>query len=98
MGLSRPDWLALTPTQYSLFRESWNKRSEMADRAAWEIARWQVFRNLCPPQGKKIAITDLIRFHWEIPQNTLAAKDASTIIVERKNNKQRFEKLKELWK
>jgi len=31
----------------------------------WEVARWQVFRAMCPPEKKEIRITDLIEFPWE---------------------------------
>lgn len=90
MGLSRPDWLALTPKQYSLFRESWHKRGAERERETWEVARWQVFRTLCPPAKKEVSIKDIITFPWE------KVSGAKTIAPP--TNKERFETLKDRWK
>lgn len=85
MGLSRGDWMALTPKQYVLYRESFYKRQDRQERERWEVARWQVFRTLCPPDKKRIGLKDLIEFPWE-GKAKAQAKD-----------KERFEELAKLW-
>jgi len=93
MGLSRPDWLALTPKQYTIFREAWYRKSSAREHETWEVARWQVFRTLCPPTKKQISITDLIEFPWE----TEGEKGKKGEAV-KESSKERFENLKERWK
>ena len=89
MGLSRPDWLALTPKQYTIFRDAWYRKSSAREHETWEVARWQVFRTLCPPAKKQISITDLIEFPWEKQEAAKPTKESST---------ERFDNLKERWK
>lgn len=89
LGLSRADWIALTPQQYSLFRESHYRRQQRDERERWELARWQVFRTLCPPSGKRISLKDIITFPWE------AAPSGSHKGGEK--NKDRFDKLVKRW-
>lgn len=98
MGLSRPDWLALTPKQYELFRESWHKRAAASERQTWEIARWQVFKTLCPPTKKQISITDLIRFPWEKKEAPARCGNTGGDAPATLSGKERFNKLKERWK
>ncbi len=91
MGLSRPDWLALTPKQYTIFRDAWYRRSSAKERELWEVARWQVFRTLCPPAKKQISIKDLIEFPWETEgKKSKKGKE--------EKDPERFKELTERWK
>jgi hypothetical protein len=64
MGMSLDTYLGLTPSQfqraYELYLEKIKSDREHAENVAWQVARWQVFRTLCPPDKKKISVFDLI--------------------------------------
>lgn len=57
MGLSLETYLDLTPFQFSevykRFLERIEKEREWQELKDWQIARWQVWRTLCPPNDKK---------------------------------------------
>jgi len=95
MGLSRPDWLALTPKQYTIFRDAWYRKSSVKEHETWEVARWQVFRTLCPPKKQQISIMDLIEFPWEKEEKKEQERERKK---GRANSKERFDNLKERWK
>jgi hypothetical protein len=65
MGMSLETFLGLTPHQFHAARikfiERVRKEREQAELTAWQVARWQLFRTLCPPKEKQIRITDLIK-------------------------------------
>ena len=47
------------------FIEKIHKEREQAELTAWQVARWQVFRTLCPPKEKQIRVTyDIISFFF----------------------------------
>jgi len=64
MGMSYESYLSLTPYQfrkaYELFLDKISKEREQSELTAWQVARWQVWRTLCPPEGKQISVLDLI--------------------------------------
>ena len=88
LGLSRADFMALTPQQYGLFRESHYKRGEREERDRWELARWSVFRQLCPPKGKTVSLKDIITFPWE---------EAASRAKAREKDEDRFNRLVNRW-
>jgi len=65
MGMSVEDYLALTPSQfagaYKLFLEKIESDRNHAEMLSWQVARWHVFRSLCPPDKKKITVFDLLQ-------------------------------------
>jgi len=65
MGLSLDTYLELTPYQfrraYELFIDKVQKERDQVELNAWQVARWQVWRTLCPPQGQQISMMDLIQ-------------------------------------
>lgn len=67
MGLSREEYLDLTPSEFQAIHrryfEKINKDREEELCQKLLVARLQLFRQLCPPPGKTIKITDL----WELP-------------------------------
>lgn len=64
MGLGLEDFLNLTPFEFQAVYlkhiEKIEKEREWETNTRWQIARWKVFRTLCPPQQKSISIFDLI--------------------------------------
>lgn len=64
MGMSYESYLSLTPYQFRLAYEKFidkvNKEREQQELNAWQVARWQVWRTLCPPEGKQLSVMDLI--------------------------------------
>lgn len=62
--MSFDTWLKLTPAQfykaYEDYQESEREKFEAEDLSRWRIARWQVWRTLCPPDKKSISQFDLI--------------------------------------
>jgi len=65
MGLGLDDFLDLTPYEfqvaYQMYLDKINADREWEYLKAMRVARWQVFRTLCPPQGKKkISVYDLV--------------------------------------
>ena len=91
MGMSYETFLALTPYQfrraYELFIEKTYKDRDQAELNAWQVARWQVWRTLCPPEGKQISVMDLI----ELPGDNRMKKDI-------KPDPERAKRLAEKWK
>lgn len=64
MGMGLETFLSLTPDQfrdcYMQFLEAEKEKREADELARWQVARWQVWRSLCPPQGKKLSQFDMI--------------------------------------
>jgi hypothetical protein len=89
--MSYETFLDLTPEQftkaYELFIAKTNKDREAAERTAWEVARWQVWRTLCPPKGDRLSLLDLLTLTGE-------KKEVKTI----KPDRERAQKLAERWK
>jgi len=97
MGLSLETYLSLTPFQfqeaYNRYLEKVKSDREHAENVAWQVARWQVFRTLCPPQKKQISVFDLI----ELPGDE-AYKKAKEKAKAKEKDEVRFKALAEKWK
>jgi len=93
MGMSLATWLDLTPGQFlkalEAFREMEARKAERNENHAWQVARWQVWRTLAPPNQKQISVFDLL----ELPGDA-AIKQTKTA---RPSSKERFEELKQKW-
>lgn len=99
MGMSLQTYLGLTPSQfqlaYKLFLEKTKNDREHAENVAWQVARWQVFRTLCPPKKKKINVFDLI----ELPGDSDLRQAQSPGRKGRpEKDEKRFRALAEKWK
>jgi hypothetical protein len=97
MGLSLDTYLDLTPFQFSeaykRFLERVGKEREWQELKDWQIARWQVWRTLCPPNDKKeYSVMDIL----ELPGDR-EAKDqakAQENAEHGESSRERFEALK----
>jgi hypothetical protein len=93
MGMSLETFLGLTPHQFRIARtrffERISKERQQAELTAWQVARWQVFRTLCPPTEKQIRITDLVKLPGDEGFETPKPPEST---------KERFEKLADSWK
>lgn len=91
MGMSVDTYLSLTPYQfqkaYALFIDKVNKEREQEELTAWQVARWQVWRTLCPPPGKQLSVIDLI----ELPGDKRYKKEV-------KPDPERAKQVAERWK
>jgi hypothetical protein len=99
MGMSMESYLSLTPSQfqraYELYLEKIKSDRDHAENVAWQVARWQVFRTLCPPQKKKISVFDLI----ELPGDEVYKKHSSTRSgTKTEIDEKRFRALADKWK
>lgn len=81
MGLGLETFLDLTPFEFQCVHRRFIEKIEK-DREAelyqkLLVARLQLFKQLCPPKGKQIKITDL----WELPGEAedIAAKRRKVI-------------------
>jgi hypothetical protein len=97
MGLSYEDYLSLTPYQfaeaYRRFIEKTNKDREQAELTAWQVARWQVWRTLCPPETKgPISVVDLLELTGDKPQKPKQKE------LTKEEQEERARKLAEKWK
>jgi hypothetical protein len=92
VGLSLGDYLDMTPAQfakaYEKFIEKTQKDREFTELVNWQVARWQVWRTLCPPPGEELSVVDLL----ELPGDRPEAKAGN------KSTKKRFEELAKKWK
>lgn len=84
MGLSREEYLDLTPSEFKAIHRRWKEKVE-ADRDAelyqkLYVARLQLFRQLCPPKAKTIRITDL----WELPDEAAERIKRTEEAIQRK--------------
>lgn len=97
MGMSLETYLQLTPYQfqkaYNNFIEKTKTDRQAHENVAWQVARWQVFRTLCPPKKKKINVFDLI----ELPGDELLRKP-KTGGGRPEKDEARFRALAEKWK
>ena len=95
MGLSMETFLSLTPFEfqevYGAFLTKQNTDREHEYLRAMRVARWQVFRTMCPPKGKQVSVMDLI----ELPGDKELSEMQNSPAKE--STKERFNKLKEKW-
>ena len=91
MGMSMETFLMLTPGQFhSAYNEFLNAvESDRRHRelVSWQVARWQVWRTLAPPDKKQISVRDLI----ELPGDEIEQKEV------KQSTRERFEELKKKW-
>ena len=91
MGMSYESYLSLTPYQFRKAHEAFidkiNKERDQAELTAWQVARWQVWRTLCPPEGKEISVLDLL----ELPGDKRYKKEL-------KPDPERAKRIAEKWK
>ena len=64
MGLELETFLRLTPGQFEAawlkFVEAKKEDREARELNEWQVARWQVWRTMCPPKKKTISQFDLV--------------------------------------
>lgn len=93
MGMQLETLLQLTPYQFSAayekFIEQRHTDRESAETTQWRIARWQVWRQLCPPNKKTLSQTDLL----ELPGDKVEKTDTKP-----KKDENRFRKLAKKWR
>lgn len=93
--MSLETFLGLTPSQFHAarvkFLEKIHKEREQAELTAWQVARWQVFRTLCPPKEKQIKMTDLLKLPGDDGYKPVKTKP-------KESTRQRFDELNEKWK
>ncbi len=69
MGLGLDDFLDLTPFEFIAVKNRYLEQQYEQKKEQWEMTRWQVFRNICPPQprtkGGYLKPRDFIVFPWE---------------------------------
>jgi len=69
MGLGLDCFLDLTPFEFITIKGKYLEQQHELQKERWEIARWQVFRTVCPPQSKSkrglLGVKDFILFPWE---------------------------------
>jgi len=97
MGMSVESFLMLTPDQfadaYEVFRNRIKAEAEHSEQLAWNVARWQVWRTMCPPQGKKqLSVMDLL----PLPGDEVIKQEKAKKIIP--STEDRFRKLAEKWK
>lgn len=89
--MSYNSFCSLTPYQfqraYELFIDKVHKDRAQTELNAWQIARWQVWRTLCPPEGKTLSLIDLI----ELPGDKKLKKEV-------KPDPERAKRIAERWK
>ncbi len=99
MGMGMETFLSLTPGQfadsYNEFREAEKERREADSLVQWQTARWQVWRTLCPPQGKKLSQFDLLDLPGDNEIKEAAKKKRKRNRPER--DPERFRALKNKW-
>jgi hypothetical protein len=95
MGMSLDSFLMLTPDQFEIAYNNWLElkvsERKASDLQAWQIARWQVWRTLCPPEKKEISPLDLIM----LPGDETVIKEQNK---KTQSTRERFEELGEKWK
>ncbi len=97
MGMSLETFLMLTPDQFMLayeaFRERIRAEAEHSEQLAWNVARWQVWRAMCPPEGKKqLSVFDLLTLPGD---ETIKQEKAKKVTP---STEDRFRRLAEKWK
>ncbi len=66
IGLSREDFLELTPEEFNAVVWQWQRMEESRNRTAWEQARLSGFLAVLPYSGKRVKMPhDLFAFVWE---------------------------------
>lgn len=97
MGMSFETYCSLTPTQfqeaYRVFLEKTAKDRDQAELIAWQVARWQVWRTLCPPDLKQMSVLDLLQLPGDPSASSGTGKHAKP-----KKDPEKFRKLAEKWK
>lgn len=98
MRMPLQDFLELTPGQFSeayhAFRELREAERWQSELQAWQVARWQVWRTLAPPDKKEISVMDLI----ELPgDEQIKAASQERKSVAGPSSRERFEQLAKKW-
>jgi len=65
MGMTRTDFMALTPDQFNAVYHQWEKHVTYCQQASWEQARFVALSVVSPYTKKGLKPTDLIRFDWD---------------------------------
>ena len=65
IGMSRTDFLQLTPEEFSEIAGQWNQNETVFFRSSWEQTRFMAHCILTPFSKKKLNPTDIVRFDWE---------------------------------
>jgi hypothetical protein len=64
-GLSRNDFLDLTPFEFQQAHKAWLEVQTLQYRAQWEQTRWLAAVVVQPHAKRRLRPADLIRFNWE---------------------------------
>lgn len=94
MGMSYETFMSLTHNQFIEAHDAWLIKVK-ADRehhelTAYRVARWHLWRTLCPPDQDKISEYDLLL----LPGEEKPKEETKEV----KSTRERFETLAEKWK
>ena len=93
MGMSYETYLRLTPLQfqaaYDAFLLKVSADREADELLSYNVARWTVWRTMCPPTKKRISVMDLISLPGD--------KEYKKSKKQKPASRLRFEKLKKRW-
>lgn len=65
MGLSLPDFCALTPEEWDAVCRSWHESREALERESWERVRWLGAVTVQPHIRRSISPRALLRLPWD---------------------------------
>ncbi len=86
IGMSLPDFCALTPSEFSATHQKWLEAQDVHERRAWERMRTLATFAVQPYSKKRLKPSDLMVFPWERHQE-------EDDIPAAKSTKDRFKKL-----
>ena len=90
MGLGLDDFLNLTPFEFEAIQSAYFEKivadREWEENLQWQVARWQVWRNMCPPDKKQLSVIDLI----ELPGD----EEIKAQIKQRQTDAEKYKKAK----
>ena len=91
IGLTLPDFCALTPSEFSAAHRQWMEAQEAREQGAWERTRLLATFAVQPYSKKKLKPTDLLTFPWEQPEKKNAGNPG-------RSTAERFKELTEKFK
>jgi len=83
IGLSRKEFLELTPNEFNAIYEQWNTWETYCHQTSWEQTRFMAHCTILPHVKKGISPTDLIRFDWDSELSVSSPPPATRIDFER---------------
>lgn len=70
VGLSLPDFCALTPSEFRAVCDAWGRRNEGLEQGAWERMRLLATITIQPHVKKRLTPGQLLPLPWEKPKDT----------------------------